>query len=754
MNLASITPSETILIIDDQEQNLQIIGTLLTKTGYQVIRASSGPEAFELLAASTPDLILLDMLMPGMNGIEVCSRLQKNACWAEFPIIFLTAADDKKLIVEALECGGVDYITKPFNKAELLSRVRTHLALKRTREQLRHLAEDKERVLDSSPDAICTVDGEGRFIQMSAACERIWGYRPEEMIGRPYNDFVHPEDYPKTQAVTAEIMAGTPTTGFENRYLRKDGTISYIWWSALWSDVGQTISAVARDNTERHQQDKRIAEQAALIDQAHDAILVRDTGGTIVFWSKGAERLYGWVGEEVIGRHYEEILQPDPAKLKIAQHKLDHEGGWSGELEVVDKTGARLVLNCRWTLLSDEAGQPKRYLHLDTDITEWKRIERHYLRAQRLDSIGTLASGVAHDLNNVLAPMMMALSLLRRRFPDPANQELLAILESSVQHGAGMVSQILSFSRGVDGLKLEVQIGNLITDLEKIIKETFDKNIVVRTAVPHDLRTVLGDPTQLHQVLLNLCVNARDAMPNGGTLTLSAENISFDENSAALDGEAKPGSYIMVRVEDTGTGMPTEVIEKIFDPFFTTKEMFRGTGLGLPTSMTIVKSHGGFLRLYSEVDKGTKFRVYLPVHTEPSGAELAAEATELPCGKGEWILVIDDDLSVREITKLTLETFGYRVLLASDGAEAVAIYAARAKEIAAVLTDMMMPVMDGPATIQVLLRINPKARIIGASGLDRHVAQLTALGVKDFLAKPYTAETLLRTLRKLLEPVA
>jgi len=756
MNLASITTPETILIIDDQEQNLHIIGTVLSMTGYKVIPASSGEEAFERLAASTPDLILLDMLMPGMSGIEVCNKIQENACWADIPIIFLSAKDDKKLIVQALECGGVDYVTKPFNKAELLSRVRTHLALKRTSELLRKLAEDKERVLDSSPDAICTFDAEGRCIRMSAACERIWGYLPEEMIGRAYLEFVHPEDRAKTGEIAAEIMAGTPTIGFENRYLRKDGSISHVMWSSRWSEADQCMFSVARDHTERHQQEKQIAEQAALIDQARHAIMVSDTGGYIVFWSKGAERVYGWTSAEAIGHHYEELLQPAPSKLKIAQRILGQKGAWNGELDKVSKTGARLTLDCRWTTLFNQAGLSISYLHIDTDITEWKRIELQFLRAQRLESIGTLASGIAHDLNNVLAPIMMSLTVLRGRFPDSETQELLDILESSAQHGAGMVRQILSFGRGVEGLKLEVEVGKLIIDLEKIIKDTFPKDILVRTEIPVVLRTVLGDPTQLHQVLLNLCVNARDAMPRGGTITLSAENISFDERDAALDGEASPGSYIMIQVVDTGTGMPPELIEKIFDPFFTTKEPGRGTGLGLPTTLTIVKSHGGILRVYSELEKGTKFRVYLPVYAEPSGAELAAEAPVLLRGKGELILVIDDEASIREIAKITLETFGYRVLLACEGAEAVAIYAGREKEIAAVLTDMMMPVMDGPTTIKALLGINPMARIIGSGGLsaESHVAQLAKLGVKEFLSKPYTVEKLLRTLRKILDPRA
>ena len=278
------------------------------------------------------------------------------------------------------------------------------------------------------------------------------------------------------------------------------------------------------------------------------------------------------------------------------------------------------------------------------------------------------------------------------------------------------------------------------------------KNITVSSYLPPDLWTVRGDPTQLHQVLLNLCVNARDAMPDGGQLTLTAENRVLDEHYAGLNREAHAGPHVFLQIEDSGTGITSAVLDKIFDPFFTTKEIGKGTGLGLSTSLAIVKSHGGFIQVYSELGKGTKFKVYLPAETDPSGEPVAEAAVELPRGKGELILVVDDEDSVRQITKQTLEAFGYRVILANDGSEAVATYAQRGSEIDAIVTDMMMPVMDGPSAIRVIRSMNPAARIIAASVLSAngHVAQAAALGVKHFLPKPYTAETLLKALREVL----
>jgi CheY-like chemotaxis protein len=264
----------------------------------------------------------------------------------------------------------------------------------------------------------------------------------------------------------------------------------------------------------------------------------------------------------------------------------------------------------------------------------------------------------------------------------------------------------------------------------------------------------VGDPTQLHQVLLNLCVNARDAMPAGGTLTLTARNLMLDSNYVGLiwDQAAPPGPYVSLEIADTGTGMPPDLIEKIFDPFFTTKEVGKGTGLGLSTTLGIIKSHGGFIRVYSELGKGSKFDLYLPAQTESSAESVAAPEPELPRGNGELILVVDDEEGVRKITSRTLEKFGYGVLLASDGAAAVAHYAQRGPEIAAVITDMMMPIMDGATTIQVLRRMNPAVRIIGSSGLSANgpMAHAAQLGVSHLLSKPYTGETLLKTLKEVL----
>jgi CheY-like chemotaxis protein len=348
----------------------------------------------------------------------------------------------------------------------------------------------------------------------------------------------------------------------------------------------------------------------------------------------------------------------------------------------------------------------------------------------------------------------MSIELLKSTATDPQAKSILATIEVSSKRGADIVRQVLSFARGMEGQKIEVQPQDLLHDIQAIIKDTFPKNIRPNFSHPNNIWTIQGDPTQLHQILLNLCVNARDAMPEGGSLVISVENAVLDEQYASMHIEAKAGKYVVIQVTDSGTGIPPTIIDRIFEPFFTTKEIGKGTGIGLSTVIAIVKSHGGFVNVYSELGKGTTFKVYLPAMEPSSEArKKKTELTSLPQGNGETVLIVDDETSILTITKQTLEAFGYRILTASDGAEAVAVYAEHEDEIAVVLTDVSMPIMDGTATIRALKRVNPSIKIIATSGLHANAGVTTASGggVKHFLTKPYTAATLLKTLRAILD---
>jgi hypothetical protein len=382
-------------------------------------------------------------------------------------------------------------------------------------------------------------------------------------------------------------------------------------------------------------------------------------------------------------------------------------------------------------------------------------MEAQFLRAQRMESIGTLAGGIAHDLNNVLSPILMAVQMLQLKVQDESGRQLLEILRTNAERGGNMVKQVLSFARGVEGERVSLQPKHLIKEIIKIMKETLPKSIEVTYRLPDNLWLISADATQVHQVLMNLCVNARDALPRGGSIMIAAENVNLDENYARMHLEARAGRFVAITVSDTGTGMPPEVLSRIFEPFFTTKDMTKGTGLGLSTALTIVRSHGGFVSVYSEPAKGSQFVVYFPAAETEDLALRSGMRLDLPVGNGELILVIDDEEAIRQITASTLETFGYKVVTASDGTEAIPIYAQRRNEIALVLTDMLMPFMDGPATIRALQKMNPKIKIIAASGLTagHKPGEASLEGVKVFLSKPFNAEKLLKTIADVLKSV-
>jgi PAS domain S-box-containing protein len=387
-----------------------------------------------------------------------------------------------------------------------------------------------------------------------------------------------------------------------------------------------------------------------------------------------------------------------------------------------------------------------------TDVTEKRRMESQSLRNQRLESIGTLAGGVAHDLNNVLTPILMSLTILRMKLQQPRDVELLNAMENSANRGAEMVKQILSFARGVECRSMRLRPQDVLQEIEQLIHETFPKFIKCRIACTEETWNVEGDPTQLHQVLLNLCVNARDAMPGGGDLDITVSNVAVDEQFASMHPDAKEGPHVLFEVRDTGTGIPVEVRDRIFDPFFTTKEMGKGTGLGLATTLGIVKSHHGFIDLTSRMGKGTVFRIYLPAKTDVEHHEIPIVESTRCLGQGELILVVDDEAAILTATKHTLEAFGYRVIAACDGTDAIATFLKNAEKPVALITDMMMPNMDGPTLIQALLKIHPSLPIIGASGLSHQMqAQVNSLGVKHFLRKPYNADSLLEALGEVLQ---
>ncbi|MEH2275896.1 MAG: response regulator [Nostoc sp.] len=751
-----------VLLVEDNPGDIFLLQEFLKEVTtvvvdlMPVVRLS---EALNYLAKEIFDVILLDLSLPDGQGLETFVITHNHA--KATPIIVLTGIDDETLAIRAMQQGAQDYLVKGQVTGDLLVRSMRYAIERQRADNALRQSEERFRVaLKNSPIFVYNQDMELRYT---------WVYNPsdgltvEEMLGKQDLDIIPAEDAQRLITIKREVLTTGIGTREEVSITIKNTTRYYdLTVEPLRNEsqevVGVTCASIDISERQAALRDRKLAEekireQAALLDVTTDAICVRDLNNQIIFWNKGAETLFGWQATEARGKNASELLFDEPSpEIEAAVLQVISKGKWQGELTKLTKMGKEILVASRWSLVCDEQGKPKSILTVDTDITEKKLLEAQLFRAQRLESIGTLASGIAHDLNNILTPILAGAQLLPLKFPniDERTRHLLEILEINAKRGADLVKQVLSFARGVEGKHITLQLRHLIVEVAKILKETFPKSIEVSTDVPQDLWMVSGDSTQLHQVLMNLCVNARDAMPNSGILSISAENLLIDENYARMNLEAKEGPYTVITVFDTGVGISREILDRIFEPFFTTKDVGQGTGLGLSTVLGIIKSHGGFVNVYSEPGNGTSFKVYLPA---VEGMEtLSLEELPPQTGHGELILVVDDEVAIQEITRTSLEAHNYKTLIASDGMEAIALYAQNRDKISAVLMDIMLPSLDGLTAIRTLLKINPQVRIIASSGLtsDNKLSAVAAIGVNTFLSKPYTVNELLFSLQKVL----
>jgi PAS domain S-box-containing protein len=735
-----------ILMLEDIPIDAEMIERELQNANilYNARRVASKNKFLKELEIFSPDLVLADYSLPQFSGLEALKIVREKK--ERIPFILVTGMKNEEIAVECLKEGADDYILKsslrrlPGAIQNALEKQRAERENERLEEELKRSQKQMLTIFESITDAFFSVNKSWYVMYLNPRSDTFLAKvnkRREDLWGKNWwDEFPAPIDSVAYKALH-RAMAAHEFAEFEEYNSALD---SWLQVRAYPAEDGLAI--YMQDISERKRAEEKIREQANLLDIAQDAIIVRDLNDNIIYWNNSAERIYGWKQEEAISKNATQLLNTEFESIGRALQDVEKKGSWFGELHQVTKMQKSVIVESRWSIVRDEQGKPKSILTINTDITDKKNIEQQFLRAQRLESVGTLASGILHDLNNVLTPIILAVPFMREKLTDEASQDILRTLESSAKRGEGVVKQLMSFVRGVKGDRVMLQLKLLVWELLHFVAETFPPIIKVVKHCPKDIWYVVGDSTQLYQVLMNLSINARDAMPNGGTLTIDLQNIILSEQEVRLHLGAAPGMYVILSVKDTGCGIPLELVNRIFDPFFTTKEPGKGTGLGLSSALSIVKSHGGFMDVHSEVGKGSDFKVFLPAKEEATEVE-AAEDSTVPMGHGETILVVDDEKTLQDLLRPTLEKKNFKVLTAFDGNEAIAVYKKNQDKIDIVLLDMLMPKLSGISAIPELRLINPQIKIIGMTGsmLDNMSSEMNAIMHElPFLQKPFNSE--------------
>ncbi|MGV2826876.1 PAS domain-containing hybrid sensor histidine kinase/response regulator [Myxosarcina sp. GI1(2024)] len=680
----------------------------------------------------------------------------------------LSSEEKAKLISEyavALEELNVTAEELMVKNRELLE---TRHVLEKERQQYRNL-------FQLAPDGYITTDVKGIIQNANQAAEILLGVWRDRLSEKPLTLYLSESSRPDYFWLLDNLTKSEPTKKLQLKLQPRNDKPFYADVSlGILRDSRGKVEKVLwtiRDISDRLSAEQKIRQQAELLDVTTDAIVVVNLDNRVTFWNRSAEKLYGWTKPEVLERNADELWgEKIVPELEAAKKYLLEREEWRGELRKLTKTGEELLIETHWAIVGDRTGEPREIMMVDTDITEKKRLELQAHHAQRLESLGTLAGGIAHDLNNILNPILGSTQLLLASLADSeqSNLNLLQSIEKNALRGAAIVKQILAYTRSKEREPVPLDISQVLAEIEQMTGELFSKDIEIEIESPENLWAIEADPTQIHQVLLNLCINARDAMPDGGTLTVRAENRFVDESYARQNLNADVGNYLTLTVADTGIGIEPDTIRRIFEPFFTTKDIGKGTGLGLFTAIEIVKSHGGFINVISEVGVGTQFEIFLPateaqilseaIQTagteEEAKSHSADEDKSLPSSNGQLILVVDDEEDNLEMAQIMLDMAGYRTMCANCGEQAIALFEEHHGEIELVLMDMMMPNMDGSTTIDHLVNIAPEVKVIALSGLASEYSLADHPHIIDFLTKPIVMQDLLSGIAKVVKKTA
>ena len=609
-----------------------------------------------------------------------------------------------------------------------------------------------EEMWDVLPGILWKLSAEGLILDVNQAALDFSGYAKSELAGHSVDEFFL--EGLEFRDIAASLLHGGKAHGLTACLRCLDGSTREITIDASSAKGGENIYCAVGDRSVQRRTEDHARSQAAFFEKSGEVVFSQTLDGIVTHWSPGAERFYGFKAAEVLGKKLPARISLPPEATVAAVQAVRQSGEWSGQTRIVSSDGQQIDLQVRWVLLDSDKDGPPSILVMGQDAAELRQIKEDRLRAHRHECVGTLAGGIAHDLNNVLQPISMFLDLLRHRLPDAESREMLDAVEANLRRATELVRQILTFSSGVRTEHLAVDVSGLVAEVSNFIRPTFPKTIQLQVSVQENIHTVSGNETQLEQVLLNFCVNARDAMPEGGRLKLDASNFKVDETFMRLHPQARKGDFVRITVSDTGHGIPRPLRKKIFEPFFTTKGPEKGTGLGLATAIGIIRNHGGFLTLDTEEGCGSSFHAFLPASLAPAPSKPPTPVPEgkQPTGHGEAILIVDDESTVLKVMTRSLEKSGYRVIPAGDGEEGYALYFQHRGDVRLVITDMAMPGMDGPALIAALKKINPSVKIICTSGLGSSSQKetLAELGVHAILSKPCNSRIILQAIQDAL----
>lgn len=758
-------PAGHVLIVDDNSATAALIAHQLGHHAITTECAADGATALALARRNPPDLILLDANLPDMDGTEVCRAIKADEALTGTLVAFLSAERTKpRDRVQGLNLGADAYLTHPIDEAELVAKVRSLLRLRQAELTARDSRDLYRDLLDAAPIGIAHVELNGLVVTANRALTSILGAEPHQVAGRLFDVFLHPDERGQMRAAFTEVAGGRrePLTR-EVRLLVSDGSTAWAIVAARLhrhpdGSPSHLIVAV-EDVTARRRAEAALRDHEHLLHElyevSHDLIATVAADGRILDANTAFHRVLGIEPGQMRDLALEAHLAP--AFRGTWHAALERVAGGAGD-ELFRGSliaAGRTPVHVEGSLARRDAPAGPAIRVILHDVTEARRLEEQALRNQRLDSIGTLAGGIAHDLNNVLAPVFLSLGLLRNARTDEERDACIDSIEGCARRASDLVRQVLLFARGGGGDKAPLEPRAVLGDLARMLRETFPKNIQIECdpAAPHlmELGAVQANPTQLVQVLLNLCLNARDAMPEGGRLGVQARAAEISEEDAALHPGAVAGPAIAFTVSDTGCGIPAELHSRVFDPFFTTKEVGQGTGLGLPTALGIVRGHGGFIAFHSS-STGTVFTVHLPAARVRETGSRAGRAAEPARGRGELVLVIDDERTLRQAAETVLRAHGYRVVTAADGLEGVERAAAHARELRVVLTDLMMPRLDGFATAVSLHRVAPGVPVVAMTGYAGPdvAGRLHQAGIDHLLTKPFEPVELLAAVQEAL----